>query len=332
MINGRFCPQFSNNIADAVHFSRTIIIILPSYGDDTIVEELRKYNDQLQEHIIIFVSGNWIARRASRDLRVRYILETATAPYACRYPDGTGSISGIKKVLPIACLPACPSQELKQTIGQLFPQPLDWRDNCFELGMLCITGIVHPAPILLNAQWIQDTMGSLQLYRQCMAKELDQDRIRIARAYGINVPSLLEIMNEYYGTQFADLKAFAMHSKAHAKILVGPEGLRGRGVIQDVPHVLVPWYQLGLKVGIASRPMQALIDLASRLNKEDYLRTGTTLEKLVLADLSPDDILKAYTRPHDGQSSGCVHFHIMVTMDSSTKQGAVSVACGSCTT
>ncbi|KAF2744556.1 6-phosphogluconate dehydrogenase C-terminal domain-like protein [Sporormia fimetaria CBS 119925] len=300
---GSFAPQTTTDITEAVRFSKTLFVILPSSGDELIVEELRKLNDELGQHIIIFISGNWIARRASQVLRARYIVETATAPYACRYPGGIGSISGIKRVLPVAALPSPMSADLREHIGRFFPQPLDWYDNCFKLGMASITGVIHPAPILLNADWIAQTNGELPLYTHCltvpsvleMVESLDRDRRRIAQAYGFSVFSTLELMNLYYGTNYHSLESFAMHSVAHSQITVGADGLQSRGVTQDVPNVLVPWYLFGLRAGIDSRPMRVLIDFASELNGEDYLTSGLTLDKLGLGHASKEQIVDVYT-------------------------------------
>jgi len=53
----------------------------------------------------------------------------------------------------------------------------------------------------------------------------------------------------------------------------------------------VPMSQLGRKLGVATPLMNALIEIATALNQEDYCQTGRTLESLGLAELSKEQII-----------------------------------------
>ncbi len=53
-------------------------------------------------------------------------------------------------------------------------------------------------------------------------------------------------------------------------------------IAEDIAYGFVPMSQLGEKLGVAMPLMNALIDIASVMNQEDYRKTGRTLETMGL--------------------------------------------------
>lgn len=178
--------------------------------------------------------------------------------------------------------------------------PLIWHRNVLEIGFSCITAVIHPAPALMNAGWIESTGGDFFFYRQGMSRAVvdvmegvDRERLAIAERYGFALPSTLALMNAYYHARFTSLADFARHSTEHNHTKMTPASLRHRFIAQDVPYVLVPWYELGRKAGIEARTIQSLIQLASLVHNENYLETGRTLRKLGLQQEDREGILAA---------------------------------------
>jgi opine dehydrogenase len=58
-----------------------------------------------------------------------------------------------------------------------------------------------------------------------------------------------------------------------------------------MPYGLVPMSQIGSKLGVATPLMNAFIDVASALIREDYRKTGRNLESMGLVGLSKEQIL-----------------------------------------
>ncbi len=71
--------------------------------------------------------------------------------------------------------------------------------------------------------------------------------------------------------------------------LIG-HNIKGRYLTEDVPGVLVPALLLARKAGCSAPTVELAVELASRLHGVDYLKNGTTLETLGIADLSIDQI------------------------------------------
>jgi opine dehydrogenase len=302
-INGRFHPIISSEMEDAVRFSKFIIITVPAYGHDAILKELSKFD--LSQKAVISITGNFFALAARKQINARVILETSTSPYASRMQDGKVLVMGIKNVLPIAALPVKPSLEFHDEIALLFSMPLEWRSNVLEIGLSCITGVIHPAPALMNTGWIETTKGDFYFYREGMSPSIskvigavDEDRMAISREFGFEPQSVLAIMNKYYSREYIAFREFARETPEHNMTKMTPAHMQDRFIVQDVPFVLVPWYELGAKAGIHSSAIKSIIDLASIVNGTNYLETGRNLRKLGLEAASKDEILGMVNANH----------------------------------
>jgi opine dehydrogenase len=302
-IEGRFHPIVSSDMGEVVRFSKYIVITVPSYGHDAILNELGKFD--LSQHVVISITGNFFALMARKQINARFILETSSAPYASRMQDGQVIVLGIKSTLLIAAMPIDPSRALRDEIGAIFPMPLEWRSNVLEIGMSCITGVIHPTPALMNAGWIETRRGDFYFYREGMSasvtrviEQVDKERMAIAREFGFKPQSVLAIMNSYYSQAFVDFAEFARDTVEHNMTKMAPTHMRDRFIVQDVPYVLVPWYELGVKVGIHSAAIKSLIDLASIVNGTNYLETGRNLRKLGLNAASKSEVLETFSATH----------------------------------
>ncbi|MEO3715636.1 NAD/NADP-dependent octopine/nopaline dehydrogenase family protein [Roseateles flavus] len=301
-IEGTFAPELSMDLEKAVQFSRYLIITVPAYGHDDIIEQLAPFD--LSQHVVICVTGNFFSLAARRSLRAKALLETSSSPYASRVENALVRILGIKSRMTIAALAPDSIGPLRLEVAQLFSMPLTWLGNVIEVGLSCITGVIHPTPTLLNLGWIESTKGDFYFYRQGMSKsvatvmeQVDQERLQVAQAFGLDLPATIDVMNDFYGGSYADLATFAAHSIEHNMNKVAPATLEHRFISQDVPYVLVPWYELGRKAGIECRTIRSVIHLASLAKGTDYLRTGRTLRKLGLHLLEKEDILELVGAP-----------------------------------
>ena len=64
-----------------------------------------------------------------------------------------------------------------------------------------------------------------------------------------------------------------------------PQTLNHRYLVEDVPCGTVPTSSLGSEVGVATPIHDAMIEIASRVCREDFWTTGRTAEKLGLSSV-----------------------------------------------
>jgi len=296
-VSGTSKPELTTDLIQAVKFSNYLVVTVPSYGHDDILDRLQKFD--LHDHTIIFINGNFIAVKARKLLNARAVLETNASPFASRMEDGIVAVSGIKSAVPIAALPKIYDPEVLASIASIFPGELQWCENILEIGMQSNNGVIHPPATLLNTGWIETTHGDFYFYRDGMSPSvsniiemLDKERLMIAAAFGFTVKTVLEEMVDFYGVTFENFTEFASQSKPHNVLRVAPNSMTSRFVIEDIPFILVPWYELGLKAGIEAKTIKLMIDLASIINGVDYQSDGRSLKNLGLEDMSKSEILE----------------------------------------
>ncbi|RWG77552.1 MAG: NAD/NADP octopine/nopaline dehydrogenase, partial [Mesorhizobium sp.] len=63
-IEGKFRPNVTTEMASAVRFSRFLVVTVPSYGHDDIINELKDFD--LSGHIIVAINANFFALACSK--------------------------------------------------------------------------------------------------------------------------------------------------------------------------------------------------------------------------------------------------------------------------
>ncbi|GAW26621.1 putative NAD NADP octopine nopaline dehydrogenase [Rosellinia necatrix] len=313
-VQGRFYPRVSTDMQAALQFSNVVIIAVPSYAQDDILSELEKFD--LSNHVIVAASGNFFTLVACKRIRARYLIETSASPYGSRMVGGKQSeqqqqltepwyginVFGFKTVMPIGSLPTDIDADLREDIGTIFPGSLQWCSNVIEAAFYNFNGVLHPITAVMNAGWIEHTKGDFYFYQEGMTpavtkimQQIDDERVAIANEYGAHVTSCLKQMNTYYGLNHGSLSEFAKGSTLHSTMKLCPTSMQHRYLVEDLPYVLVPWYELGLKAGKESPFIRSLILWSSMINNTDYLGVGRNLKALGFANWSLDEIVDMVT-------------------------------------
>lgn len=291
VVTGRFVPRLTTCLTEALGFSTTVVVALPASAHDGLIAALADHD--LGEHTLIGINGNFFVLAAARVIAARLIVETSTAPFAARVRGNVVHLKGRKAMMWAGgkTLPGVADQaRVQQTIGM----PLQWLPSALAVDLCCVTGVIHPAPTLMNAGRIESTAGDFLFYREGMTSAVgkvmhavDDERRAIAAALGLRVPSALDMMNRYYGLCHDSLSRFAFHSEVHNLQKSAPKSLAHRYLLQDIPYVLAPWAALGRRLGVATHAIHALIHLATLANGGPVAAVGRTLESIGLHRLTP---------------------------------------------
>ncbi|EDT23018.1 NAD/NADP octopine/nopaline dehydrogenase family protein [Clostridium perfringens] len=71
-----------------------------------------------------------------------------------------------------------------------------------------------------------------------------------------------------------------------------PSSSKHRYIIEDVPYLLVPCYELAKKAGLNLPIVTSYINIANAYNNEDYFKIGRTLEKMGLSNKNLKEIIE----------------------------------------
>lgn len=154
---------------------------------------------------------------------------------------------------------------------------------------------MHPAPTLLNAGRIE-CGSSFEYYSEGVTpsvarvvEAVDTERMAVAKALDVPVPSIAEWYAACYGVTGATLYEKVQQVTAYEGIQ-GPTTLDTRYLFEDIPTGLVPLSRLGAAMKVPTPLMRAVVELGNVLLGRDFWTEGRSLEKLGLAGKSPEEV------------------------------------------
>ena len=228
------------------------------------------------------------------------LAETDTYPYAMRHIAPTVMRQTTqKRWLQIAAFPGSRSVALHTRIGPLFPQAVAAPD-ILHTGLTNMNAVLHVANCVANAARIERGGGHL-FYGEGVTPAvaryyaaIDAERMAIAAALGVKIPSLVDWIERAYGVREADLVA------TFERLTYDPDGpyiankaagtLNHKYVTEDVPTGLIPMQELGAATGIPTPAIDALVAVVRIMLDRSFAAEARTLERMGLAGLDAGQI------------------------------------------
>lgn len=162
--------------------------------------------------------------------------------------------------------------------------------------------VLHPPGAVLGAAWIEATAGEFTFYVDGMTpgvarvmQALDMERRAVARAFGHELPNLIEEM-KLIGTVEADVTdvddfAVAIAGGEANRRIKAPDSLSHRYFLEDFGHGLLPLTVFAVIAGVAAPVADALFTLAEALTGADYRKRGRTAEAMGISGLDRDALM-----------------------------------------
>lgn len=288
------------DVAQVVRGAQVIFVVLPAFAHAYVAQQLAGCLEDGQTVVVCpgatggALEFRAIWNKAGCTAKVR-LCETNSLFYAARAHDGVATISGVKDELSLAALPAGDTQAILDDLADVYPQLIP-AANVLETSLNNMNTVVHPLPVLLNAGRIESGEKFRHYFDGItpavgdVVEQMDQERVAVGRAYGLDILSLRDAYVHYYHCQAERMSDLCHMAQAHASIMA-PAVLDSRLVVEDVPMGLVPIAELGRAAGVPTPIMDAVITLCGALVKRDFRKEGRTLESLGIAGLARDSLL-----------------------------------------
>jgi len=201
-------------------------------------------------------------------------------------------VASLKRRLQVAALPASDGRDVAGLVGRALP-PTVPATNVFQTGLATMNPILH-VPGMLGNQARLDSGERFQFYGAGITRsvarvidELDGERLALARAFGVEVPSVRGWLGRTYGLAGDDLYELIQRLQREVfRDSPAPPALDARYVTEDVPFGLVPSAELGRLAGVPTPIAEALTAIASAGLGRDFRREGRTLARMGLTGLS----------------------------------------------
>jgi opine dehydrogenase len=237
------------------------------------------------------------------------IAEFSTLTYVARkYTPDRVTITGIAKSVRLAALPggkdAAGAAQALFSSARIVPDVL-------ACDLANVNMVLHSPGAVLGAAWVEATRGDFTFYVQGMTdgvarvmRTLDEERRAVARAFGHDLPPLIEEM-QAIGTVEAsvrdvdDLVAAISSGEANRKIKA-PDSLQHRYYREDFGHGLLPFAALASIANVDAPVAVSLMRIAQTFLGFDLSADGRTAERMGVAGLDRSGLLKLVGGPCRG--------------------------------
>ncbi|HEY8418486.1 MAG TPA: NAD/NADP octopine/nopaline dehydrogenase family protein [Limnochordales bacterium] len=291
--------------AEALDGSQLVLMAVPAYGQEAMARVLAPH--LRPEQTVVLMPGSFggalVFLRALREFgrdEVPIIAECSSFVFACKKdgPEGVW-IRGAKRGLPVAAIPAGDTRAVAAALAEFYE--LEPVANVLFTSLNNINHVAHPAQVLMNAGRIEHMGGDWSFDHEGftpsvgrVTEAVDAERLAVVRRLGLEPVSLLEWYLRFYGHQ--GLKGDSLYEITHNSPIWGParapDTLEHRYLTEDLPYGLVPIAELGQQLGLEMPVTNSVITLASAALGRDLRREGRSLERVGLAGLEPEEMLR----------------------------------------
>jgi opine dehydrogenase len=223
------------------------------------------------------------------------LCETVTLTYICRM-TGPARVEIYRRTAHLLCaaFPGKDSSRLVQEIHAVFPSVVP-AENVMETGLLNINAIMHPAGMVGNAGWIEETAGDFYYYRQGITpavaawiEAVDGERLEIVSLRFVDIFHQAGLTSKEARDSGSVYRA--IHESVPNRTIKAPPTLDHRYIQEDIGYGLVPMAELAGWLGVKTPVMDALITLASVVSRTDYRREGLTLARMGLGQVDTREL------------------------------------------
>lgn len=290
----------TNDAAKAIEGADVILVATTADAHEDVARAIATHIRP--EQLVLLNPGMFCGSLAFQTALRRYgcphdilVAETADLMFTCRKLQ-TGSIfhSGLKKKVVLAAVPASRTQEVLERLLPYFPALVPAKD-ILHTAMSSIGCILHCIPMIMNVNKIDAGQG-FDYYIEGitpsiarMAEQVDAERVALARALGIDVPTTMQSVKSGYGSQGDTLYEVLQNTQAYVGIQ-SPRSLSHRFCAEDTFGTLVGFSTLAKELGVPTPGMDAIITCISMATGIDYLATGRSAEKVGLKGKRVDEI------------------------------------------
>lgn len=294
------------NVGEAVKDRDVILVVVPAFAQRRFAELLAPVVSP--EQIVVLTPGNFGGalefNHIFRHLGLGQL--PVLAEFECMIYSGfkggpaSAWVSGFKQGLKVGTFPGRDVTRVYDLLLRLYPD-LRCADNVLETGLSNINTVVHAPILILNAGWVETTGGKFLFYWDgctesvsAVVEGVDDERLAIGRALGLNLTPSIDILRSWYGHQGAGGATLGevLRTNPAYEWDTAPGQLAHRFLLEDIPYGMVPIETLGELLNVPTTTISAVIDLSCALLRRD-LRTGARdLKRLGLEGMNGPAITK----------------------------------------
>lgn len=314
--DARICTV-STDIRDVILDTGLILITTPANTHQKIARILAPHLSE--GSCVVLNPGRTCGALEFRETLVRegcrklpLIAETQTIIYTCRKTDPVSTnLFAFKEDVFISAINPADTEIVRDRLPDCIRPYFVPARSTIQTSIGNVGMIMHCAPVLFNAGWIENLKTSFKYYRDGITptvaqflEKLDRERLAVAELLGDRVESVTNWLKRSYRVSGRNLYECIQNNPAYA-VIDAPVSLMHRYLLEDVPAGLVPLEALGKRLGLPMKSAGMVIDFASALLNVDFRSEGRNLERLGLAGRSNAEIREMFHGRWFGMSATC---------------------------
>lgn len=300
-IVGTFHPRAAASAAELVAGSDVLVFALPGYGHKFAFDAIAPHIRQDQA-VVISSHASFGALYLSRELAQRGvvvpIIAWGTTVVAGRRQGQTDvTVGTIRKKVDLATVPHARSAEGMALCEKLFGDRFVDRGSLMAIAVSNLNPQNHMGIALCNLTrmergetWSQGQNVTPKVGR--LLEELDQERLAIAAALGLDVRTIFQHFHLSFHVPVASISEMNQQMHAAGNGGQGPTSAESRYVLEDVPFGLVATAKLGRLSGRPAELHESGIRIFSALYGRDFIAENDLLSALDIDVMSLDELTR----------------------------------------
>jgi opine dehydrogenase len=295
----------STNLAASVDGADLIVVCTGGNGQPALARSLAPLLRDGQ--VVLLVQGNTggslVVRRQLIDAGCQAevdVAEVDTYPYSTARPEpARARIVSRKGWIQLAAFPGRRGEVVMDRLGPLFPEAV-LSPNVLCTGLTNMNGMFHVANCVANVGRIESG-GAFKFYGEgvtpavaSLYEAMDAERLAMAAAFGVTVPSIPDWIDRAYGKRAPTLsetfQRLTFDDDGAYRTTPSPSTLTHPWITEDVPTGLMPMSALGSAAEVPTPAIDAVIRLACVMAGRDFAGEGRTLEAMGLVGLDAAQI------------------------------------------
>ncbi|MDR1625725.1 MAG: NAD/NADP octopine/nopaline dehydrogenase family protein [Spirochaetia bacterium] len=228
------------------------------------------------------------------------ISEAVSYPWVCSQQGPAGiCVQSVKDKLRLAVCPYEKRDEIVTMYNSYF-SIFEGAANFLETSLDNINMILHPLPILLNISAAEEYTAEFRHYMDgfsptigMLLEEMDQERLELGRALGIQLIPTLRQLKDYYGDFDTTTIAGYVNRSDGPYIDVKGFGLKSRYITEDIPALVVATFNIARVLKVQVPIFELCLMVANSVCQTDFLAHGVSLHSIGLAGREKTDIISA---------------------------------------
>ena len=300
-LSGTFPIQVAVEIQECIVGADVVMIAAPAFAHRVLMSACAPHI--LPEQVIVmntttgFSSLFFSQMLAGRKVRPTFIDLATTVCMSRVSGPGRVRLGPIKPTVDLATIPAARGDAGRAVMTKIFGDFFTVRDSVLTISLNNHNPIYHVPALIFNLPLVErgedwNMWRNMTPFAARYVSKLDDERMAVAKCFGVNAVPLSAYMRSSIGLEGEDLAVLFAAAAQKRPAATGPKTVEDRYMTEDMPYGMVFFRALGQSGGVPMPVSDHLIEFCSDLYGRNFRTEAPGLNELGLLSQSPPEIIR----------------------------------------